>query len=162
MKEKDINVKIGDYILNCRAVAIIAKNNKILFQKRKQDKFWALPGGKIKVSDTGEETIKRELKEELGIDNCNIKRVHSVSEYFFNFDSEKYHQYIFSYVVEIDKNNVLLEFEEFEGIEKKENLVFKWFDIDTVNEVPIKPDFLKEDLLKLYDERMIFNTYIEK
>ena len=32
MKEKDINVKIYDYILNCRAVAIIIKNNKILFQ----------------------------------------------------------------------------------------------------------------------------------
>ena len=66
MKEKDINVKIYDYILNCRAVAIIIKNNKILFQKRKQDKFWALPGGKIRIDETGEEAIKRELNEELG------------------------------------------------------------------------------------------------
>lgn len=52
MKNKDINIRIEDYILNCRAVAIIVNNNSILFQKRKQDEFWALPGGKIRVGET--------------------------------------------------------------------------------------------------------------
>lgn len=34
MKEKDINIKIEDYTLNCRATAIILNNDKILFQKK--------------------------------------------------------------------------------------------------------------------------------
>ena len=52
LKEKDINVKIQDVLLNVRAVAIIVHDNKVLFQKRKQDEFWALPGGKIRVGET--------------------------------------------------------------------------------------------------------------
>lgn len=163
MKEKDINVKIYDYILNCRAVAIIIKNNKILFQKRKQDKFWALPGGKIRIDETGEEAIKRELNEELGIENSCIKRVHSISEYFFTFNKNKYHQYIFAYIVETNKNNNnLLENKEFKGIEKTENLLFKWFDIDLLYDAPIKPDFLKQNLKEINNKEIIFNTYIEK
>ena len=35
MKEKDINIKIQDVLLNIRAVAIIVRKEKILFQKRK-------------------------------------------------------------------------------------------------------------------------------
>ena len=66
-----------------------------------------------------------------------------------------------NYVVKVNDNDILSNI-EFEGIEQNENLVFKWFDIDTINEAPIKPDFLKEDLLKLDDEQVIFNTYIEK
>ena len=64
-------------------------------------------------------------------------------------------------MVKVNDNDILSNI-EFEGIEKNENLIFKWFDIDTINEAPIKPDFLKEDLSKLNDEQVIFNTYIEK
>lgn len=148
MKIKDINVRIEDYIVNLRAVAIIMNNNKILFQKRKQDEFWALPGGKIKAGEPAKETIKRELKEELGVTNCNIERLHSVAEHFFNFGEDKYHQYIFSYIVKINNNDILNNI-EFEGIEQNENLVFKWFDIKNIKNAPIKPDFLKTKLEKL-------------
>lgn len=48
MKSRDINIRIEDYILNCRAVAIIVNNDRILFQKRKQDEFWALLGRKFR------------------------------------------------------------------------------------------------------------------
>ena len=161
MKKRDINFRIEEYIVNLRAVAIIVNDKKVLFQKRKQDEFWTLPGGKIRVSETGEETIIRELSEEIGVNNCFVERMHSVSEYFFEFGEDKYHQYILAYVVKVNDNDILSNI-EFEGLEKNENLIFKWFDIDTINEAPIKPDFLKEDLSKLNDEHIIFNTYIEK
>ena len=35
----DINVTLGDYILNCRAVGVIIDNNKMLFQKKEKDKY---------------------------------------------------------------------------------------------------------------------------
>jgi len=161
MKKRDINFRTGEYIVNLRAVAIIVNNKKVLFQKRKQDEFWALPGGKIRVGETGKETIVRELSEEIGVTNCTVERIQSVSEHFFKYEKDKYHQYIFAYIVKVNDNDILSNI-EFEGIEENENLVFKWFDIDEINETPIKPDFLKEDLLKLDDEQVIFNTYIEK
>lgn len=95
MARTDIQFKINDIIFNCRAVAIIIYDNKILFQKRKQDEFWALPGGKIRVGEATKEAITRELKEELGLVNFNVSDVATVSEYFFEFGKDKYHQFIF-------------------------------------------------------------------
>jgi len=51
---------------------IIEKNGRILLAKRKKDDplrdKWEFPGGKIEGDETPEECLKRELKEELGID----------------------------------------------------------------------------------------------
>lgn len=138
----DINVTLGDYILNCRAVGVIIDNNKMLFQKKEKDKYWALPGGKISVGDTGESTVKREILEELGI-NCEVERVHSVVENFFSFGDDKYHQYIFCYILNVDKDNYIFNNEEFMGIEENKRIMYKWFDIDELSNSLIKPDYLK-------------------
>ena len=144
----DINIKLGDYILNCRSVGIIIGNNKILFQKKISDKCWALPGGKIKIGETGEDAIRREMNEELGISLCNVK-IHSVSENFFEINGVKYHRYIFSYILDVNKNNYIFNNEEFNGLEKND-LIYKWFDIDELDRTLIKPDNLCE-LLKDID-----------
>ena len=163
MKKRDINVKIEDYLLNVRAVAVIKSDNKILFQKRKQDKFWALPGGKIMVGEKGRDTIDRELKEELAISKFEVLNCNSVSEYFFTFDGLKIHQYIFSYIVNVDSDEwIMKEKDEFDGIEENENLVFQWVDLKNIGEALIKPDFLKEQLCNLSDTNTMFTSYTEE
>ncbi|UCE38130.1 MAG: NUDIX hydrolase [Thermoplasmata archaeon] len=51
---------------------ILIKNNKILLGKRKSDRLypdiWDIFGGHIESSETKEETLFRELKEEIGIE----------------------------------------------------------------------------------------------
>lgn len=135
----DINVRIDNYIFNSRAVGIIIDNNRILFQKKVNDKYWALPGGKIKVFETGEDAIKRELMEELGIDECSVVRMHSISENFFEFSGDKYHQYIFSYIVNISKDSYIYENDVFNSKEEKD-LIYRWFNLDMLDSSLIKPD----------------------
>lgn len=51
--------------------ALILKDNKVLLIKRKGKPFkgmWAFPGGYIEFDETVEETVKREVKEETGLD----------------------------------------------------------------------------------------------
>lgn len=162
MKNRDINIRIEDYILNCRAVAIIVNNNKILFQKRRQDEFWALPGGKIRVGETTKETIVRELKEELGLKDFKVNDVATVSEYFFEFGKDKYHQFIFGHKVQVNSNEWILKSNEFDGIEEQENLIFKWFEVEELGTAPIKPDFLKEQLENINKKELQFITYKEE
>lgn len=161
MDNKDINIDLGDYILNCRAVAVIKNDNNILLQKRKQDKFWALPGGKVKLGEQTKNTIERELAEELGIHDYEIIKMDSVTEYFFKFDGKKIHQYIFSFLVEI-KEQWIFNKKEFLGIEKEKNLIYKWFDISEIEKGIIKPDFLKEHLLSKDESVMKFISYKEE
>lgn len=52
--------------------SILIKDNSILIAKRKAGErlanFWEFPGGKIEDGESPEECLKRELKEELGIE----------------------------------------------------------------------------------------------
>ena len=66
---------------------IIFKDDKILLTRRKKGKslegFWEFPGGKVEKGETDATALKRELKEELGLE---------ISEP--NYFSENKHEYI--------------------------------------------------------------------
>lgn len=66
--------------------AIIRDNEKVLLIRRNDHNVWELPGGGIEFSETPEETVKREVKEEtdLEIEPKNVVGVVSVS-----FESDK-------------------------------------------------------------------------
>ena len=52
--------------------AILIKDNRLLIAQRKsKDRLpnkWEFPGGKVEIDETPEECLKREMKEEFGID----------------------------------------------------------------------------------------------
>ena len=53
------------------ATAVIIRDNKLLLLKRNEEPFkgmWDFPGGYMNEKETPEETVRREVKEELGID----------------------------------------------------------------------------------------------
>ncbi|MDD6273067.1 MAG: NUDIX domain-containing protein [bacterium] len=149
MEKTDIRLMIGDVKFSSRAVAVIEKNNKILFQKRKGDENWALPGGAIATMETGEEVVLRELFEETGEKNAIIERPLWFTEYFFKFGGKTQHQYILGYLVSIPDNSSLIKEGEFDGIEEGKNIIYKWIDKKDIKKSPIKPDYLKTKLTKI-------------
>ena len=54
-------------ILNC-AGAIIARDDKILFQRRSDNNKWGLIGGLLEMNETYEEAAIREIREETGLE----------------------------------------------------------------------------------------------
>ncbi|MDZ7314792.1 MAG: A/G-specific adenine glycosylase [candidate division KSB1 bacterium] len=54
------------------AAGLVWKDGKLLIDRRREDDMlgglWEFPGGKIKENETPEQTVVREIKEELGID----------------------------------------------------------------------------------------------
>lgn len=150
MEENDIRLMIGDVKFGSRAVGVLKKNNKILFQKKKTDLNWALPGGAIATLERGKDVVKREFQEETGCDVEVIRPLWFV-EYFFEFDNLKQHQYIIGYLLDIKDDSKLLQNDEFDGIEKGKNIIYKWIDIKDIKNENIKPDYLKEKLLNIKD-----------
>ena len=64
-------------------IAKLKGENKLLLIQRKNDPFkgkWALPGGFIEMEETLEEACKRELREETGVENIEMKQFYVFDE----------------------------------------------------------------------------------
>ena len=80
-----------------RGVGIVIHDNKLLVQKGKDDKYWALFGGRIEMGEKSELTPIRELEEEIGVKGFKNIRLLYVCESFFKFKDTKNHQIAFYY-----------------------------------------------------------------
>lgn len=151
MSKKDLRLMIGDVKFSVRAAAVLKKDNKILFQQKKGDKVWALPGGAIEVLERAKDVLKRELEEEIGLTDVDVIRPLWFVEYFFTLDNMPWHQYIIGYLLDIKDENIINK-EEFKGIEKDKDIIYKWFNINEINDVNIKPNYLKDKLINMKEE----------
>lgn len=130
------------------------KNGKILFQKRKNDLVWALPGGKIRVLEKLDDGIRREIFEELGVGIKNLKMA-SVTENFFNDKDKKVHQYIFTYKCELDSDKYDDKI-EFDSIEENKNVIYRWIEKSKIDDFEIRPDNIKKQIEKVEKGEMSF------
>ncbi len=66
-----MNGQTGKPVLLVSACALLDRDNRVLLAQRPKDKsmagLWEFPGGKVEHGETPEETLIRELSEELGI-----------------------------------------------------------------------------------------------
>ncbi len=90
MKKKNIYVS---------TVALIDWQGKVLISLRPEDKIlpnhWEFPGGKIKINESPDHAIIREIKEELTLD-INKKSLKPLS--FNTHTYEEFHAVIFFYI----------------------------------------------------------------
>lgn len=159
-KVTDIAVKIEGVDFMCRSCAVVMHDGKILFQKRRNDKYWALPGGKIEVLETTKEAVTRELKEELDITDITVGDVISVTENFFECNGNRVHQYIFAHKVTFNYPKYNDVEGTFDGSEEGKDVIFTWVKKDDLVNTPIKPDYVVNQLLN-GESGIQFSTCIE-
>jgi ADP-ribose pyrophosphatase YjhB (NUDIX family) len=65
---KDVSVMFDDIKFNYRVGLIIEKNNQIIIESSRVVDFSLIPGGRVKTLESTSQAMKREIKEEMGID----------------------------------------------------------------------------------------------
>ena len=142
-----ISYQDGNNKFNFRVSAIILDPSEkfVLIHKIKNRDFWLLPGGRMEICESTEDGLSRELAEELGIKKTK-KRLAIISENFFYFNEQFYHELGFSYLIKLAKNSKLLKKEGiFEGIEG-EKYLFKWHRIDKLKELDFCPKYMVKEI----------------
>ena len=144
---EDITIDVKDWRLNCRAAAIIIHNNKVLLHRNVKDTYYALLGGRVKFGENSADTVKREIKEELGKD-IEITGYISTIENFFEANNKKYHEIMFIHKAEfIDDDDKKIEttLKNIEGNEDKQ-IQYEWISLDELDEKNIRPYAIKQVL----------------
>jgi len=139
---------VGTQRFNHRVAAIIIHDGRVLIHRRVQDDFWALPGGRIELGESSCRSLQREMREELGVD-VTVERLLWIMENFFDFDDLAFHEVAMYYLVSLPEDAAILAADRMAGMEDDCPLVFEWFPIDALEDVPLYPQVLRTALRKL-------------
>ena len=104
---------------------------------------YAIIGGRVKIGENSEETIKREIKEETGKD-VKIIGYAATIENFFEMKGKKYHEIMFVHRIEFVNEEDQKCIYTIKNVEGKDNLKYEWVEIEKLEEYPLLPIELKK------------------
>lgn len=111
-------------------LGIAKRDNKILvsegYDKVRDQKFYRCLGGGIEFLETSKEALKREYKEELGIDIV-IEDFCGIAENIFTYKGKKAHELILFYNIKIKENDIK---DKYHVIDDNSETDAFWIDID--------------------------------
>ena len=111
---------------------VFFKKNKFLLTRRRDsnkefDRKWQFPGGGWEVNESLEEALKRETKEELGIELKEYKFLPKI----FEEVREKYHLLFFVFYAPFPKGAKIILNEEADK--------YGWFSLKEIKKIPFLP-----------------------
>lgn len=140
----------GNSRFNFRSVAVIIHHAHILIHQAVGDDFWALPGGRVELLETSDDTIGREMLEELGV-RTQVQRQLWQVENFFEYEGRHYHELGHYFLVSLIDPPVIKSEIDFRGIEASIDLVFRWVPLSLIKGYNLQPTFLRDRLVDLPD-----------
>ena len=140
----------GNHRFNYRVAGVAIHNDSVLLHRFDHEPFWTLPGGRAELGETAEQTITREMLEELGTD-VDVDRLLWVVENFFEYEGVKYHELALYFLIHFRPGSAPLHSDAFDGVEGNVPLRFRWFAVrrDALVALPLYPPFLPEGLTAL-------------
>ncbi len=144
---QDLTIDVNGGRLNCRAVAIIVHDGKVLLHKNTADTYYALVGGRVQIGESSDDTVRREIKEEIGKD-VEINGYVATVENFFEANGKNYHEIMFVHQAEFvnEKDRKIVEtLKNIEGNAEK-TIQYEWIDIDKIDSYQVRPEVIKKVL----------------
>ena len=103
----DISYNCESQKFNYRVCAMIVSGNKILAMHDERSPYFYLPGGRVKMGETAEQAVVREVQEELGV-TSKITRPLWLNQAFFTEDVDNlhYHELCIYFLVDISETTL--------------------------------------------------------
>jgi len=146
-----IRVEIGNHLFNYRVVGVAVNNDRVLLHQAEGDDFWVLPGGRTEFGEPAEQTLKREMLEELDVE-IEIVRLLWVVENFFTYANKLYHEIALYFLMRLPAScKYLLESGPFQAEDGGIPLTFRWVPRtpEVLAALPLLPSFLRTALAEL-------------
>ncbi len=99
-KRKHIRLNAGRARFQVRVGGLGFRDGHVLVHRAVHEAFWTFPGGRAEIGETPEETLRREMMEELGVDVTVGRLLWSV-ENFFHYEELDWHELGLYYLMEI-------------------------------------------------------------
>jgi len=124
------------------ARAVIVSRNKILLCHTPSDspKYYFLPGGHVEIGERVEDSLNREMKEEIGTEIISPKFL-CFFENFYSQEGENKHEINFLYETSLKTPNP-------ENVKSREDHVFiSWVDIKELSKINLLPENIHQFLI---------------
>lgn len=155
----DCTFKTENGIFNYRVGAVIINGKKVLMATNLRESFYYSVGGRVKLGETLEDAVIREVKEETGIE-CEIEKMIAIHENFFKDNDSSSLVHELSAFFKIKSNEKLMNIQNGHrttlGTAPDEYL--EWVDLENTDNITIYPDFFKKVDLANTDEIKHFIT----
>ena len=138
-----------DLRFNVRVAAVCLCDGHVLLQGTGDDGRWILPGGHGELLEPTNETLRREMREEFGIE-VEVGRLLWVVENFFTYEGARWHQLAFYYEAHLPAGCHLFDTtRDFAGFDGDIPFIGRWFSIAALPDTWLVPSFLCEALAAL-------------
>lgn len=135
----------GSYTCGLRAAGVLVKDNRILVQRDKGGSEYALPGGHIKIGETLEDGLIREIAEETGL-AVKCTRLLWSEESFWEWNGRQAHTVAFYYLIEPCGD---IPGDGFVPQKDNSGVVIGWLPVAELKNTTVYPEFLKEEIYRL-------------
>ena len=148
----DISFVSGNEKFNYRVCAMMISGNRILAMKDERSPYYYLPGGRVKMGETAEDAVIREVREELGV-SCGILRPLWLNQAFFTEDVDhlNYHELCVYFLMDIAQTDLPERGEKFTLKEGDRKNSFEWLEFERLRDEYFYPLFLKKEIFNLPD-----------
>ncbi len=146
----DLSFKIGNEKFNYRVCGIILNDGKILAMHDERSPYFYLPGGRVRMGETAEDAVVREIKEELKI-TTKIIRPLWLNQAFFKEDVDglQYHEICIYFLMDISETDLLSKGNRFFLQEGEHQHTFEWLKWEQLEHEYFYPLFIKKEIFHL-------------
>ena len=143
----DLKIKTETKEFHGRTCGIIKQEDKFLIMRVNKTSYYHIPGGHIEIGEDSEQTVIREIKEEIGCDVEKAK-LFAIQENFWTRNNKKCHGIEFYYIIEPKQKLQMKDYEKIEIDKGEEKLLeFKWTTSEELKDIDLRPANIRNMLI---------------